>query len=53
MDRPKRPPPLPKFEDKKDETKKDDKLEEKLNSFMSSLQGETAKTAEAKPEAKS
>ena len=34
MDRPKRPPPLPKFEEKKDKKE----LEEKLNSFISSLQ---------------
>lgn len=34
MDRPKRPPPLPKFEEKKNATD----LEQKLNSFISSLQ---------------
>jgi hypothetical protein len=33
MDRPKRPPPVPKFEDKRDKTE----LEAKLNSFMNSI----------------
>jgi hypothetical protein len=33
MDRPKRPPPVPKFEDKTDKNE----LEAKLSSFMSSI----------------
>jgi len=33
MDRPKRPPPVPKFEDRTNKTE----LEAKLNSFMSSI----------------
>ena len=33
MDRPKRPPPVPKFEEKKDKAA----LEEKLNCFMSMI----------------
>lgn len=44
MDRPKRPPPVPKFEEKNDKAE----LEKKLNSFISSIT--TSSSAESKPE---
>ena len=42
MDRPKRPPPVPKFEDKNNQAE----LEKKLNSFISSI----ASDIESRPE---
>ena len=44
MDRPKRPPPVPKFEEKNDKAE----LEKKLNNFISSIS--TPGNAESRPE---
>jgi hypothetical protein len=46
MDRPKRPPPVPKFEDKNDKAE----LEKKLSSFMNSINNPpVAQPSEPKP----